>query len=753
MIKDIPIFQRTNKLNTYIPSRTMMKEYIFFMVGGFLMARVDFMGVVNSFGFAWLITLFLCGRSTVWGVIGIILGRISVLQFELTNIALPLADILLYIGGWALLSALGKIRGKVGNMPYASIGVAFYAAAEASLVVIYDITLYNIVYLALNILTVSAAAYVFYRSASIRNSIDFRNISGLDVILLVATVTIGVMGFGNITIYSVDIRMIVIYAMILISAYSYGAGTGALIGTVFGILLGVEGNYTLMSIIPFTVCGVVCGILYNTSKILSSFITLCVYVGLFFLLEYGLGEIHTFAEFAIGCILYLVFPGDILSAVRDVLGADGGALTSTKAYADRVKMMCCEKIDGVCRSTDKMHGVIKDYLKNTEKINEAQFKELTEKISKTVCPHCVMGDKCFFATEKGKKNPSCEVAQIINTIHRVGNGWRAKMALYRDVPTITVKCMNDSVNDIKRRLENTVKVNNVLSTQAEHQCALVCKYVDGVAVLNDENGYEIVVQLKTETLDDENISKIRAKCEDIMGVGFELSGKGDGLISFTQKAKYVLSTGTVSVSLDRDGICGDKAKVVPFGKTGYMIAMADGCGTGYPALAESSMAVELLETMAQCGCDEGTSVSLINTLMGLRLDDDRYSTADICVFNKYNGNAKFIKMGAVCSFIVHNGTVTTVKCGSGALGTSSDTSECVENYKLGAGDTVVMMTDGVYEACGSYTDPNDYFKDHLSKMRISTAQQTAQKIMDNAMRNIKKQKDDMLVFAAIIGKR
>ncbi len=750
MIKDIPIHIKTGKLNEYIPSKETVKEYVFFIVSGFLLARVDFMGVISSFGYAWLITMFLSGRNTLWGTVGIIAGRISVLNFDITNIALPISDILFHLGGWALLSALGKIRKGVGVKVYAGVGVAFYIAAISSFLVIYDATLYNILYAVLNVVTVSSSAYAFYRCVSLRSNIDFRNISGLDVILIVAFVTLAVMGVGYNVVFSVDVRMVLMYAIILISAYSYGAGTGALIGTVFGILLGVEGHYTLVNIIPFTVCGVACGILYNTSKIVSAMTSAVIYMGLFFLLEYNTTDIHIFAELFLGCVLYVIFPGDVLSTVRDALHSEGGNIISTKAYADRVKMICCEKIDGVCRSTDRLHGIIRDHLKNTERVSVEQIAELTDNLVRTVCPHCVLAEKCMFATENGKKNPSCEVAGVINSIHRLGNNWRMKMSLYRDVPAITVGCMSDSVNAIKHKLENTVKINNILSTQAEHQCKLVCKYVDGVAVLNDENGYEVIVQLKTTSLSEDYISKIRSKCEDIMGVGFELADKGDAILSFTQKSKYVLSTGIVSVPLEKNGICGDAGKVVSFGKTGYMLAVADGCGTGYTALAQSGMAMELFETMAQCSCDESTSVSLINTLMGLRMDDDRYSTADICVFNKYNGNTKFIKMGAVCSFIVHNGAVTTVKCGSGALGMTAEASECVENYKLRSGDTVVMMTDGVYEACGGYNDPNDFFKDSLGKMRVTTAQQTAQKIMDNAMRNLKKQKDDMLVLVATV---
>lgn len=753
MIKDAQVYSKNSSWSRLIPSKAMLQEYMFFMLAGLLFARVDFMGVINTFGYAWLITLFLTGRPTFWGAFGILAGRLTVINTISPDMINVFSDVCVYLGAYVLMSAMKKIYNGNSGKIYIISGLIFYAAAECALMILYEFTVYKALYVALNMLTIGAVTYVFNRVTGIRNGIDFNNVSQLDVIFFVSATALAVIGIGSITLFSIDIRMIIIYAVILISAYSYGAGTGALVGTVFGILLGIEGEFTLINIIPFTVCGVVCGILNHTNKIISGAITICIYGALFFLLDYGMTELHSFIEMSAGVVIYTVFSADILNTVQDSVYSVNSSVISTKSYADRVKLICCEKIDGVCNSTERMHKILESYLKDTEKTNLEQFNELTSQITQTVCAHCTMGDKCSFANNShGKKNPSCEIARIVSRINHVGNGWRNKMAMYREVPAIAVGCVNDSITSIKKKLENSVKVDDPLTAKAEQQCMHICKYVDSLVVLNSDNGYEVIIQLKTASVTQENINALKAKCEDIVNVKFEISDAGSGTICFVQKAKYMISTGVVSVSYDEDGICGDACTIVPFGKSGFMMAVADGCGTGYPALAESNMAMELLETMAQCGCDEDATVSLINTLMGLRMDDDKYSTADICVFNKYNGNTKFIKMGAVCSFIVHNGNVATVDCGASPLGLSVSGDEYVQNYKLKADDAVIMMTDGVYDSCAGYNDPNEYFTDMFSKMKIYNAQETAQTIMENALRNVKKPKDDMLVFVAIVRK-
>lgn len=753
MIKDAQVYSKEATVGRWLPSRARLNEYLFFMLAGLLFARVNFMDVINTFGYAWLIALFASGHSAFWGAFGIIAGRLTAISSVMPDTISVFSDVCIYIGAYALMSAIKKISKEVSPKTYITVGLIFYAVAQSALMVLYEFTIYKALYVVLNLLTVCASAYVFGKLTGLHSGIDFNNISQLDVIFFISATALSVMGIGSAALFSVDIRAIIIYAFILISAYSYGAGTGALVGTVFGILLGIEGDFTLINIIPFTICGVICGILNHTNKLLAGAITVCIYGALFFLLDYGVAELHSFIEVLIGVIIYTVFPVDILNFVQDTIYSVNSSVIAKKSYADRVKLICCEKIDDVCRATDRMYKTLESYLKDTENSNAEQFSELTSQLTQAVCSHCTMGDKCAFANNgNGKKNPSCEIAQLVHRINRIGNSWRNKMTMYREVPAISVECINDSVGAVKKKLENSLKVDDPLTAKAEQQCMHICKYVDSVAVLNSDSGYEIIIQLKTAAVTQEYINALKAKCEDIVNVKLELSDSSSGNLCFIEKAKYMLSTGVVSVPYDSDGICGDACTIVPFGKSGFMMAIADGCGTGYPALAESSMAMELLETMAQCGCDESSTVALINTLMGLRMDDDRYSTADICIFNKYNGNAKFIKMGAVYSFIVHNGNVTTVNCGASPLGLAAPGDEYVQNYKLKANDAIIMMTDGVYDAYTGYNDPNEYFTDILSKMKICNAQETAGEIMDIAMKNVKKPKDDMLVFVSIIRK-
>ena len=50
MIKDAQVYSKGASLSRWLPSKALLNEYMFFMLAGLLFARVDFMGVINTFG-------------------------------------------------------------------------------------------------------------------------------------------------------------------------------------------------------------------------------------------------------------------------------------------------------------------------------------------------------------------------------------------------------------------------------------------------------------------------------------------------------------------------------------------------------------------------------------------------------------------------------------------------------------------------------------------------------------------------------
>ena len=753
MIKEERIQSVSDSKLLQLPSKAVIIGQAVLAVAAYLLAGVNLMGVLDTFGLAWLTVLFITDKPALISFLGVLLGRI-VMHFG--DASLMFTDACIHIGAFALLSVAKKIQKNPSGTLFVVLDIVFYVCTQTALVLVYEHTAYNALYIILNVLIMIAVIYFYLRVAKIMFNPEGIMLSQTDAISIAVFASLLVVGLGDASVGGVSIRTVLSLAVLLVASSISGAAMGALIGTVFSIVLGLSSQVDFYTVSAFVVCSTVCGSLKNMNKIAVSIIILGMYVGLFVLLGSQPNILFTI-ELLVALIVFCIIPTKkltrVITLVEDAVKQTSYPVQS-REYAERIRLLCSDSLEQVMESSQRMNKILDGYLLQAQSENKAQFDALVDKITSTVCCHCTMGDTCAFAnTNTGKKSPTCEVAKLVSGLNHVGNEWRAKMALCRSIPGIAVGCMSHSMQRIQADLEESVNVDEFLSSRLQSECVGICKQVRGVAAINSKKGVEILIDLRTKGLKASDVDKLMQKCSDVLDIELERRDiEGVGLC-FVQKSRYKLTTGAASVSLDADGLCGDSGTIIPFGKDGFMLAVVDGCGTGYSALAESNKVMEVLEALSQSGCDEDSTVSLVNALMGIRARDDKYSSADICIFNKYNGDTKFIKMGAVSSFIIQKDEVTRVDCGAGPLGTMPKANGLVSNFKLKQNDVIVMMTDGVYDACSRYQDPDEYFAQILSGYQITTAQETAEYIMKKALSCAKRPKDDMLVFTAIVSKR
>lgn len=753
MIKEERLESVSDSKLLQLPSKAVIIEQCVLTIAAYLLAGVDLMGVLDTFGLAWLTVLFITDKPAVASLLGVLCGRV-VMHFG--DPSTMFTDACIHIGGFALFSIAKKIQKNPTGTLYVVLDIVFYVCTQTALVLVYEHTAYNALYIILNVLIMIAVIYFYLRVAKILFNSDGIMLTQTDAIGIAVFASLLIAGLGNATLWGISIRSVLSLAVLLTTASISGAAMGTLVGTVFSVVLGLSSQVDFYTVSAFVVCSAVCGTLKNMNKIAVGVIIFGMYIGLFVLLGSQPNTLFT-VELLIALIIFCIIPTKRLTKVITVV-EDAVKQTSypvqSREYAERIRLVCSDSLGQVMESSQRMNKILDGYLLEAQAENKEQFDALVEKITGTVCCHCTMGETCAFANNNmGKKSPTCEVAKLVSGLNHVGNEWRAKMALCRSIPGIAVGCMSRSMERIQHELNDSVNVDEFLSARLQSECISVCKQVRGVAAINSQNGVEILIDLRTKGLKAVQVDELMQRCSDLLDVELERRDIDGAGLCFTQKSSYKLTTGTASVSLDADGLCGDSGTIIPFGKDGFMLAVVDGCGTGYSALAESNKVMEVLEALSQSGCDENSTVSLVNSLMGIRAHDDKYSSADLCIFNKYNGDTKFIKMGAVSSFIIQKDGVAKVECGAGPLGTMPTSSGLVSNFKLKAKDVIVMMTDGVFDACSRYHDPDEYFINLLSEYQATSAQETAEYIMKNALSCIKRPKDDMLVFVAMVSKR
>lgn len=159
-----------------------------------------------------------------------------------------------------------------------------------------------------------------------------------------------------------------------------------------------------------------------------------------------------------------------------------------------------------------------------------------------------------------------------------------------------------------------------------------------------------------------------------------------------------LITGKAQLSKDGNPICGDSGDCVALGEGRQLLMISDGMGAGLPAALKSGSAVNMLTHLLEVGFNRHTAVDTVNTVLMLSGGEEAFVTLDMCIIDRYDNTAEFIKTGAAPSFIKHEGRVQVIKNASLPVGMLQTVDKSVYATTLCPGDMVIMASDGLLDA-------------------------------------------------------
>ncbi len=178
----------------------------------------------------------------------------------------------------------------------------------------------------------------------------------------------------------------------------------------------------------------------------------------------------------------------------------------------------------------------------------------------------------------------------------------------------------------------------------------------------------------------------------------------------------------------------------------HYVILCDGMGSGRKAYKESKMTTELLREFLRTGFLKDKAVSMLNSALAIKGDDESFSTVDLFEFDEYTGEAEFLKIGSAESFIRHKNEVETLTSSSLPVGILDEVRTVTVSRKLSVGDVVVMVSDGVGEA-GYGVLKGEWIK-RMIKTAGNDMQRLAEEILAEAIkRNFPEKDDDMTVVA------
>ncbi|MNP24059.1 Stage II sporulation protein E [compost metagenome] len=227
--------------------------------------------------------------------------------------------------------------------------------------------------------------------------------------------------------------------------------------------------------------------------------------------------------------------------------------------------------------------------------------------------------------------------------------------------------------------------------------------------------------------------------------------EGLATVTFGSAKTFEITTGVAGTAKGGDLLSGDSFSAKELGNGTYAVALSDGMGNGERARLESSTALNILEQLLQSGMDETLAIKSVNSILMLRSPDEVYATVDMALIDEYSARTTFMKIGSSPSFIKRGNDVIPISASNLPIGIIQDIEVDLVTVQLYPGDTLVMMTDGIYDAPGYAVNKELWIKRLIQEIDSEEPQEIADCLLESVIRYQKNViHDDMTVVVAKI---
>ena len=223
-------------------------------------------------------------------------------------------------------------------------------------------------------------------------------------------------------------------------------------------------------------------------------------------------------------------------------------------------------------------------------------------------------------------------------------------------------------------------------------------------------------------------------------------------LRFAEEGSYRMIYGVARMPKDGEGVSGDNYSYSGNTPGQVVMNLSDGMGSGEAAYQESKRVVELAQQLLETGFSSRAALKMVNTILLLTGAEQHPATLDLCCVDLHTGVLEAMKLGAVATFVLGENGVELLEAGDVPAGVLNPVEPVLLSRKLWDGDRIVMVSDGVLEACPG-EDKELALKEYIEGMPVKTPQDMAERILRFACQSIPAPRDDMTVLTAGIWKR
>lgn len=225
------------------------------------------------------------------------------------------------------------------------------------------------------------------------------------------------------------------------------------------------------------------------------------------------------------------------------------------------------------------------------------------------------------------------------------------------------------------------------------------------------------------------------------------------VVMFEEDTHYRYLTGARRITKEGQQISGDNFSQMELKNGQLLMILADGMGSGEEASRQSEQLVDLLEEMLEAGFKKESAIEILNELIAMQGQGERFATLDLCMVDLYSGVGEFLKMGASTTFIKRGQWIESIQSTTLPVGIQEHTDIDAIQKKFYHGDMIIMVSDGVLDGI-LFDNKEECLKEMLLEIDAKNPQEMADEIIDRILKmNGRGMRDDASVLVLGIWKK
>lgn len=769
------------RLNDVRISKFVDANTIIFIIMGFLLSRSTLIDYIAPLGFAFFICISKLDRYKypvfVSTLLGILLSGNNTGSIFKYSIALC-----------AILILSSQLKKIPSVFKVSMLGVFILSAVSIGQALVGSKYVYDLLLIGMEAVILFIAIYIFsYGVTLIINSSNRVSVRLEEAISISLLITFSIMGIGSINVFGVSIRSVLSTVLILVASIVGGSAMGATSGVVVGIAFIVNNITSAVYMGVYSFAGLVGGAFSRLNKY---FCILGYILSWIIMYSYTSGlssNIMEVRDILIASLIVIILPKSFFNRVERLIKSNIDSNEIVYDYINRSKNLTNNRLIDIYKTYSELANTFDNIRERDKIINEKDITNLIDMIHNDECTSCSMKRMCWetrfnhtyklmynlienieeygeatsrtipedFRKECMKPEMIVKVANYYYKLFALDYDWNNKFSESRKIISNQIKNISKSIEDLSKDLDNNISIDlekeRGISDELERNNISI-KRINYLTKGKDD--FEITIEKRTCSngcLCDKRLISIVEDCLDeklsVQKIGCHTLGS-NCTIKLTKAQVYKAVTNVASMSRDGYVLSGDNYTYMEVSDGKYIMAISDGMGKGKKAYDESSVTIDILEKMIDAKIDNEIVINTINNMLLLKSSEEMFSTLDLGIVDLKKGSLETVKMGSCPSYIKRdNGEVDLISSSSLPVGILSDIKMDRHNTKLGNGDYVIMVSDGIIDAGKSNNFGDNWLIYFLQKLESTNPKEIANKILDRALElQLGEVDDDMTVL-------